>query len=108
MALAASVLLAVGLALSMVFLRPPDDRGTQTAQPLRPAQGYRAQNGTPTIKGPGLIRASAPYRTEVPHRRTRQIDRDYIIIQDDEQADRYYVVERNRTRTVVVPSGGDL
>lgn len=106
LALAAAVLLAAGLTLSVAVRDTPSEPGTPRDDGA-PRPTLHAASGPALDTGPTRLRRVSDYAFEAPFRRKRQIDRDYIVIQDDE-ADRYYLLEMKRTRTVIIRARGDL
>ena len=107
LALAASLLLATGLTLPGLLGPEPEVAGPIVAPPSRPLDVIPVSNRTRPVGAPWLNLRPPRYIPETPYRRNRQVQRDFFVIEDDE-ADRFYLLERDRTRTVIVRSGGSL
>ncbi len=107
LAVAASLLLATGLTLPGLLDPAPEVAGPSLAPTSRPLPVIRVGDPAWPVGAPWLNLRQPRYVPETPYRRNRQVQRDFFVIEDDETG-RFYLLERDRTRTIIVPRGGSL
>lgn len=107
LAVAASLLLAAGLTLPGLLGPAPEVAGPSLAPTSRPLAVIPVSDRARPAGAPWLNLSRPRYVPETPYQRNRQVQRDFFVIEDDE-ADRFYLIERNRTRTIIVRTGGSL
>lgn len=107
LAVAASLLLATGLMLPGLLGPAPEVAGPSLAPTSRPLAVIPVSTRARPVGALWLNLSQPLYVPETPYRRNRQVQRDFFVIEDDE-ADRFYLIERDRTRTIIVRTGGSL
>jgi hypothetical protein len=111
-AMAASLLLLIGAGVWMIG--NPLSQGPTTEDNLIADSNTNRTGEIPLRPAADMDARSFRYVPEGPHRRQRRSDRDILVIPDeqpdrpDEQPDRFYLLERNRKRSMVIPAGLDM
>ena len=107
LAVAAALLLATGLTLPGLLGPAPEVAGPSLAPTSRPLAVIPVSTRARPVGALWLNLRQPLYVPETPYRRNRQVQRDFFVIEDAE-ADRFYLIERDRTRTIIVRTGGSL